>query len=80
MPFDKSREINAWRKILYMTQLIGQDPARYGGFGYGNISQRLAPFDAAERQRRFVISGTQTGELADLTEEHYATVLECHPD
>jgi L-ribulose-5-phosphate 4-epimerase len=80
MPFDKSREINAWRKILYMTQLIGQDPARYGGFGYGNISQRLVPFDAPERQRRFVISGTQTGGLADLTEEHYATVLECHPD
>ena len=77
MPFDKLREINAWRRILYLAQLIGQIPY---GFGYGNISQRLEPFDAPEHQRRFVISGTQTGWLADLTEEHYATVLECYPD
>ncbi len=80
MSFDDLREINAWRKILYLTRLIGQYPDQYGGFGYGNISQRLEPFDAPECQRRFVISGTQTGGLADLTEEHYATVLECHPD
>jgi hypothetical protein len=76
VPFDRLREINAWRKIMHLTQLIGQTP----DFGYGNISQRLEPFDAPENQRRFVISGTQTGGLADLTEEHYATVLECYPD
>jgi hypothetical protein len=33
--------------------LIGQDPALYGGFAYGNISVRAV--------RGFVISGTQTG-------------------
>ncbi|MFQ6100925.1 MAG: class II aldolase/adducin family protein [Anaerolineae bacterium] len=80
MLLDSLREINAWRKILHLTQLIGQAPDRYCGFGYGNISQRLGPFDAPEHQRRFVVSGTQTGRLADLTEEHYATVLECYPD
>lgn len=80
LPFDHLREINAWRKILHFTQLIGQYPDRYYGFGYGNISQRLEPFDAPEHQRRFVISGTQTGGLADLTEEHYATVVACYPD
>jgi ribulose-5-phosphate 4-epimerase/fuculose-1-phosphate aldolase len=79
-PYDHLREVNAWRKILYLAQLIGQDPGRYYGFGYGNISQRLGPFDTPERRRRFVISGTQTGHLADLTGEHYATVLACHPD
>lgn len=80
IPFDQLREVNAWRKMLYLTQLIGQDPNRYGGFGYGNISQRLEPFEAPGLQRRFVISGTQTGNLADLSEAHYAIVLECYPD
>jgi L-ribulose-5-phosphate 4-epimerase len=78
--YDHLREVNAWRRVLYLAQLIGQDPGRYYGFGYGNISQRLGPFDAPERQIRFVVSGTQTGHLADLTGEHYATVLACHPD
>jgi len=80
LSFDQLREINAWRKVLHLIQLIGQYPDRYYGFGYGNISQRLGPFDAPEHQRRFVISGTQTGGLTDLTEEHYATVLACYPD
>ena len=80
VPYDRLREVNAWRKILHLARLIGQDPARYDGFGYGNISQRLGPFDAPEQRGRFVISGTQTGHLADLTGEHYATVLACHPE
>lgn len=80
LPFDDLREVNAWRRVLYLTQLIGRQPDRYGGFGYGNISQRLGPFDAPVHQRRFVISGTQTGGLAHLTEEHYAIVLECYPE
>ncbi len=74
------REIGAWRKLMVQTQLIGQDPARYGGFGFGNISMRLTPYYAPAERRRFVISGTQTGGLADLLPEHYATVLEFHPE
>ncbi len=75
-------ELNAWRKILYLTQLIGQDPARYEGYGFGNISQRVGPFEENQppHQRRFMISGTQTGNLAELKAEHYACVLECHPE
>ena len=72
-------EINAWRKILFLTRLIGRDPGRYAGAGYGNISQRQGPFDAPKHRRRFIISGTQTGGLAALTEEHYTVVLECNP-
>ena len=33
----------AWREILDLTGLVGQDPALYGGFGYGNVSGRLPP-------------------------------------
>jgi hypothetical protein len=80
LPYDGLRQINAWRKVLYLAELIGQFPDRYWGFGYGNISQRLAPFGAPPLQRRFVVSGTQTGGLADLTEAHYTTVLEFDPD
>jgi hypothetical protein len=73
-------EINAWRDMLYAQQLIGQDPNRYGGYGFGNISQRLPPFEEPIHHRRFVISGTQTGHLANLTPDHYTLVLECDPD
>jgi len=80
LPPDGLLEINAWRKILHLLGLTGQDPGRYGGLGFGNISQRVAPFDAPAPRRRFVISGTQTGGLADLDERHYALVLECRPE
>ena len=79
LSFDQLREINAWRKIMHLLQLIGQTPERYGGYGYGNISRRLELFDAPATHRQFVISGTQTGSLAELTALHYTIVLECYP-
>lgn len=73
------RELGAWRRLLRLTRLVGQEEARYGGFGFGNLSQRIAPFHAPRAQRRFLITGTQTGELAELGPEHYATVLSTDP-
>jgi hypothetical protein len=46
--------------------LIGQDPARYGGFAFGNISCRAAT--------GFVVSGTQTGGNRRLAAEDLAWV------
>jgi ribulose-5-phosphate 4-epimerase/fuculose-1-phosphate aldolase len=80
LPAAALAELNAWRDHLFARQLIGQDPARYGGFGYGNLSCRLAPLDALPNLRRFAISGTQTGHLAALGPEHYALVLACEPE
>jgi ribulose-5-phosphate 4-epimerase/fuculose-1-phosphate aldolase len=80
LPADELTLINQWRAILYQQHLIGQDPYRYGGYGYGNLSVRLAPYDVTPALRRFVISGSQTGELAELGPEHYAIVTECYPD
>jgi hypothetical protein len=74
------QSVNAWRRILFLLRLIGRDPGRYGGLGYGNISRRLAPPGTPPEVRRFVISGTQTGGLAELAPEHYAVVLECRPE
>ncbi len=68
------QELNRWRSILWKHKLIGQDPDRYEGYGFGNVSQRLAPFDAECGKRAFVISGTQTGELEQLDNSHYAAV------
>ncbi|MBW7882924.1 MAG: class II aldolase/adducin family protein [Caldilineaceae bacterium] len=80
LPATELRELNAWRKLLVLTQLIGQDPNRYGGYGFGNISCRLNSEEARECERAFVITGTQTGGIADLTVEHYVVVKACYPD
>ena len=79
LPPEALRELNAWRKVLFLTQLVGQTPGRYEGYGYGNVSQRLEPIDP-QYPRRFVISGTQTGKLAELNPAHFAIVLQCWPE
>lgn len=73
-------ELNAWRKLMVITNLIGQDPARYGGYGFGNISCRLDRLDRPDRRHPFVITGTQTGGKADLTAEDYVTVTACYAE
>mgnify|MGYP001818654925 CR=1 FL=1 len=68
--------LNRWRSLLWERALIGQDPARYGGYGFGNVSQRTVSPDN-DGQRSFIISGSQTGALHTLHGEHYATVTAC---
>ena len=67
-------ELNKWRSILWQHKLIGQDPSRYAGYGFGNVSQCIGPVDTPRCKRSFVISGTQTGELETLDNSHYAIV------
>ena len=71
---DTLNGLNAWRHMLWKHALIGQDPARYEGYGFGNVSQRTGPPDQACGKRQFVISGTQTGRLETLDNRHYACV------
>jgi ribulose-5-phosphate 4-epimerase/fuculose-1-phosphate aldolase len=71
---DELRELNAWRSRLWQLRLIGQDPQRYDGYGFGNVSVRCGPRDAAPGKRTFLISGTQTGALPELDEHHYTQV------
>lgn len=80
-PLERSiiSELNGWRNTLYQFKLIGQDKSRYGGYGYGNISQKLFPNCFLKNKNKFVITGTQTGGLAELEELHYTTVLEYYP-
>jgi hypothetical protein len=61
-----ARLLDAWRRRLYAAGLIGHyaEP----NVGYGNISVR------GPRPGEFIISGTQTGHLAETGPEHYARV------
>jgi hypothetical protein len=61
--------LNGWRRTLRRLGLIGQDPARYGGLGFGNVSLR-DPSDATA----FFISASQTGGLPHLEAEQMVRV------
>ena len=71
-------EINAWRTVFFELELIGQIKSRYGGYGFGNISQRISQENAETMQ--FLISGTQTGNLKVLNKHHYCIILEANTD
>jgi ribulose-5-phosphate 4-epimerase/fuculose-1-phosphate aldolase len=77
VPADTLTELNRWRNILWQQALIGQDPSRYEGYGFGNVSQRIGDFNAPRGKRSFIISGTQTGHLPELDNSHYAYVRTC---
>ena len=55
--------INPCRDQLKGLALVGQDPSRYGGLGYGNISVRCSAQDNAPA---FYITASQTGHLDEL--------------
>lgn len=65
-------EINAWRHIFVRLQLIGQDDKRYEGLGYGNVSCRQYSGDD-----KFIITGTQTAHLPQLTAEQFVLITGC---
>lgn len=61
-------DLTRWHRRFKTARILGQDPGRYEGYGFGNISQRLS-------DGSFVISGTQTGGLDSLAPAGYAHVL-----
>lgn len=66
-PFDFSA-LTRWHQCFKQAGILGQDPERYEGYGFGNISERL-------NQYSFLISGTQTGHLDALRPQDYAVVI-----
>ena len=57
---DLACDLVAWREIMALTGLVGRDPGRYEGAGYGNVSARVGPPGAAIGRRSFLITGSQT--------------------
>jgi hypothetical protein len=60
-------EVAGWRRVLIGLGVVGRDPARYGGSGFGNLSARVGA-DA------FLVTGSQTGHLRDLDLGGFALV------
>lgn len=58
-------DLNHWRDRLYNLGLLGAYP---DGIGFGNISQRW------NANGQFIISGSTTGNFAQLKPEHYTLV------
>jgi ribulose-5-phosphate 4-epimerase/fuculose-1-phosphate aldolase len=76
-PHELPDELCRWRDRLWQEGLVGEDPDRYDGYGYGNVSCRLPPFDNPSDQYAFVISGSQTGSLRETDSRHYAVIDGC---
>lgn len=57
-----------WRRRLVAREVVGRDPGRYGGFGFGNLSARVAG------RPGFLVTGSQTGHLPDLDLAGFALV------
>jgi ribulose-5-phosphate 4-epimerase/fuculose-1-phosphate aldolase len=73
-PHKLLRSLNAWRTILHRLGLTAQDPARYGGLAFGNVSLRVRGLSIAGSTPLFVISGSQTGGLHQLDNQDYCWV------
>lgn len=71
-----AESLDAWRRILCDSKLVGQDPVRYLGAGFGNLSGRLSPPSLPRGRRRFLISGTQTGGMEALAMQGLCAVEE----
>jgi len=71
---DEIIKLNKWRSLLFKANLIGCDPSKYNGFGYGNISMLAKPYN--KRKKAFIISGTQTGKFKKLSKKHYCLVTD----
>lgn len=70
-------ELAAWRDLLVRLGGIGQDPTRYDGAGFGNLSARIGPFPGPRGQRPFLISATQTGGEPCADPTRFALVRRC---
>jgi len=60
--------LSYWHQQFKAAKILGQDPCRYHGLGFGNLSERL-------NQQSFLISGTQTGSKDKLEVDDYACVM-----
>ena len=76
----RMKELNHWRHTLFELDVIGCDLSRYGAC-YGNVSMRYMEegsmhyaFARPKGLRTFLITGTQTGSLEEVTQQHYVRI------
>lgn len=64
--------LRAWRRVLHKLDLLGRDPTRYGGLGFGNLSVREPDHPA-----RFIITASQTSGARDLYRSDLVRIMAC---
>ena len=67
------RELNNRRRSYFINDMVGHDPKRYDEVAFGNVSMRLESDFKSER--KFAITGTNTGKIPFLSNYHYAVIL-----
>ncbi len=67
-------QLAGWRQVMVLCRLVGQDPARYGGAGFGNLSARVGAPSSGLGRRAMLISGTQTGGRAVVQLDDFCVV------
>lgn len=66
------KELNFWRHKMQVAGWIGQDPQRYQGLGFGNLSLRQP---TQEQTNAFIITASQTGHRNWLDSKAWPRVL-----
>jgi len=61
--------INRWRNILFDKKMIGCE----NGIGYGNVS--VLADRLYDNKKAFIITGSQTGSISELTNKDYCSVI-----
>jgi hypothetical protein len=71
---DVLASLSGWRAVFKRLALLGQDPDRYGGLGFGNLSSR-------DRQRpdEFVITASQTAATPALVDDDLVRITHSNP-
>ena len=65
--------LRAWRAIFRDLGLVGQDPARYHGLGFGNLSAR-----DPDREDEFIITASQSGGVENLQQQQMVRITNCN--
>jgi len=74
---DLAAELAGWRRVMAMTGVVGQETARYGGAGFGNVSARVGPPASPLGRRAMLVSCTQTGGQEDVRLDDFC-IVECY--
>jgi ribulose-5-phosphate 4-epimerase/fuculose-1-phosphate aldolase len=63
-----------WRRVMAMTGVVGQEAARYGGAGFGNVSARVGAPASPLGRRAMLVSCTQTGGQGEVGLDDFCIV------
>lgn len=75
-----AQSLITWRDRLLRVGLVGRNPYRYGGVGFGNLSGRLPPYPGVRGARPFLVTGSQTGGRPSLTLDDLCVVSRYEPE